>query len=148
VNLLSFPVPFCLRIINKKDKEARETLCGTDMLYLNCGRQGSCLWLARAYLGFLEAEADEVEYLPQLSDVARVVDGLQQLDEAEMPFAIVELRGAAGLAAAADLQGQPQRWVVVELAAVRDRDGILHRLCHELLQAGWWALSIGEEEDA
>jgi hypothetical protein len=36
----------------------------------------------------------------------------------------------------------------VELAAVRDRDGILHRLCHELLPAGWWALSIGEEEDA
>ena len=43
---------------------------------------------------------------------AGVVDGLRQLDEAEMPFALVELRGAAGLAAGADLQGQPQRWVV------------------------------------
>ena len=41
-----------------------------------------------------------------------MVDGLRQLDEAEMPFALVELRGAAGLAAGADLQGQPQRWVV------------------------------------
>ena len=67
---------------------------------------------------------------------AGVVDGLRQLDEAEMPFALVELRGAAGLAAGADLQGQPQRWVVVELAAVRDQDGILHRLRHELLPAG------------
>lgn len=50
-----------------------------------------------------------------------------------MPFAIIELRGAAGLAAAADLQGQAQGWVVVELAAVRDQDGILHQLRHELL---------------
>lgn len=66
-----------------------------------------------------------------------VVDGHRQLDEAEMPFAIVELRGAAavGLAAAADLQGQAQGWVVVELAAVRDQDGILHQLRHELLRA-------------
>ena len=93
-------------------------------------------WLARAYLGFLEAEAaeaDKVEYLPQLGDVAGVVDGLRQLDEAKMPIAFVELCGAAGLACAAVLQGQPQRWVVLELAAVRDRDGILHRMCHELL---------------
>ena len=113
----------------------------TDMFSLNCGRQDSCPWLARAYLGFLEAEADEVEYLPQLGDVVSVVDGLRQLDEAEMPFALVELRGAAGLAAGADLQGQPQRWVVLELAAVRDRDGVLHRMCHELL-----SLFIGEED--
>lgn len=104
----------------------------TDMFSLKCGRQGSCM-----YLGFLEAEADEVEYLPQLDDVTGVVDGHRQLDEAEMPFAIVELRGAAavGLAAAADLQGQAQGWVVVELAAVRDQDGILQRLRHELLPA-------------
>ena len=104
-------------------------------------------WLARAYLGFLEAEAaeaDKVEYLPQLGDVAGVVDGLRQLDEAKMPIAFVELCGAAGLACAAVLQGQPQRWVVLELAAVRDRDGILHRMCHELLPL----FIEAEEEDA
>lgn len=106
----------------------------------NCnGYVFSEMWQAGfLYLGFLEAEAaeaDEVKYLPQFGDVTGVVDGHRQLDEAEMPFAIVELRGAAGLAAAADLQGQAQGWVVVELAAVRDQDGILHRLRHELLPA-------------
>jgi hypothetical protein len=116
------------------------------MISLNFGRVLVHGWLARTYLGFLEAEAaeaDEVEYLPQLGDVAGVVDGLRQLDGAEMPFAFVELCGAAGLASAAVLQGQPQRWVVLELAAVRDRDGVLHRMRHELLP-----LFIGEEEDA
>lgn len=50
------------------------------------------------YVGFLEPEAAEteyVEYLPQLGDVAGVVDGDRQLDEAEMAFASVELGGTA-----------------------------------------------------
>jgi len=42
------------------------------MISLNFGRVLVRGWLARAYLGFLEAEAaeaDEVEYLPLLGDV-------------------------------------------------------------------------------
>lgn len=62
-----------------------------------------CVAVAGFYIGFLEAEAgetDAVEYLPQLGDMAEVVDGRGQLDEAKMAFTFVHLGGAAGVTAA------------------------------------------------
>lgn len=48
--------------------------------------------------GFLEAEAaeaDVVEYLHQFGNVAGVVDGCRQLDQAEMSFTFVDLGSVA-----------------------------------------------------